>query len=78
MPTVLIWKGFRFYFFSNEGDEPPHIHIDKEGCSAKFWLQPVKLAKNRGFRHNELNLIERKVQDDHTQFIHAWNDFFNS
>lgn len=31
MPTVLRWKGYRFYFFSNEGSEPPHIHIDKDG-----------------------------------------------
>jgi Domain of unknown function (DUF4160) len=36
MPTVLRGNGYRFYFFSNEGYEPPHIHVDKESNSAKF------------------------------------------
>lgn len=48
MPTILRWNGYRFYFFSNEGAEPPHIHIDKAGNSAKYWLQPVALARNIG------------------------------
>ena len=38
MPTVLRWNGYRFYFFSNEGSEPPHIHVDKAGHTAKYWL----------------------------------------
>jgi hypothetical protein len=49
MPTVLRWNGYRFYFFSNEGAEPPHIHIDKAGSTAKYWLQPVALARNVGY-----------------------------
>lgn len=50
MPTVLRWNGYRFYFFSNEGSEPPHIHIDKRGNTAKYWLNPVALAQNTGSR----------------------------
>jgi hypothetical protein len=48
MPTVLRWDGYRFYFFSNERNEPPHMHVDKGGRSAKFWLLPVGLARNFG------------------------------
>ena len=48
MPTVLRWAGYRFDFFSNEGYEPPHIHVDKAGNSVKFWLVPVRLARNSG------------------------------
>jgi hypothetical protein len=49
MPTVLRWNGYRFYFFSNEGSEPPHIHVDKGGNSVKYWLEPVSMARNFGF-----------------------------
>ncbi|WP_422447088.1 DUF4160 domain-containing protein [Thermoanaerobacterium sp. DL9XJH110] len=27
MPTVLKEGKYRFFFFSNEGTEPPHIHV---------------------------------------------------
>ena len=50
MPTVLRWDGYRFYFYSHEGAEPPHIHIDKAGSSAKFWLDPGALARSFGFQ----------------------------
>jgi len=49
MPTVLRWEGFRFYFYSHEPNEPPHIHVDGGGASAKFWLRPLALARNHGF-----------------------------
>ncbi|MCI0405089.1 MAG: DUF4160 domain-containing protein, partial [candidate division Zixibacteria bacterium] len=44
MPTVARIKGFRFFFFSNEGHEPPHIHVEHGDKYAKFWLEPVELA----------------------------------
>jgi hypothetical protein len=38
VPTAvsrLVRKsGFRFFFFSREGDEPPHIHVE-QGCPAR-------------------------------------------
>lgn len=48
MPTVLRIGPFRFHFYSNEKGEPPHIHVDFEDGDAKFWLEPVALARNRG------------------------------
>ena len=41
MPTVLRISGFRFFFYSLEGSEPPHIHVEHGGSVAKFWLNPV-------------------------------------
>jgi len=76
MPTVLRWNGYRFYFFSNEGDEPPHIHIDKAGNTAKFWLNPQRLARNIGFAAREVAEIEAKVREQHAQFLEAWNEYF--
>ncbi|MGI0479290.1 DUF4160 domain-containing protein [Geminocystis sp. CENA526] len=42
IPTVLRYKGYRFY--SHEPNEPPHIHVDKDNLSAKFWLSPIFLS----------------------------------
>lgn len=46
MPTAHREGPYRFYFFSNEQGEPPHVHVDREGFSAKFWLDPITLARN--------------------------------
>jgi hypothetical protein len=63
MPTVLRIKGYRFFFFSLEGNEPPHVHIESAERVAKFWLRPVALAKWRGFRRSELSEIRRLVEE---------------
>ncbi len=78
MPTVLRWHGYRFHFFSNEGSEPPHIHIEKDGAEAKFWLEPVSLARNVGFSAREIGVLERKVSDEAASFQTAWNEYFNN
>ena len=57
MPTVLRIKGYRFFFFTREGHEPPHIHVDQAERYAKYWLTPVSLARSRGFRSPELSEI---------------------
>jgi hypothetical protein len=44
MPTVLRLSGFRFFFYSLEGSEPSHIHVEHGDSVAKFWLNPVELA----------------------------------
>jgi hypothetical protein len=49
MPTVLRIGRFRFYFFSNEREAPPHIHVKAAEDEAKFWLEPIELASNFGF-----------------------------
>ncbi len=76
MPTIFRWNGYRFYFFSNEGHEPPHVHIDKAGRSCKFWLDPVRLALNRGYADHEINEIRAKVTECEAQFVDAWNGYF--
>lgn len=55
MPTVLRLLGFRFFFYSNEGNEPPHIDVEKGDASAKFWLNDVELAESFGFNAKEIN-----------------------
>jgi hypothetical protein len=76
MPTVLKYKSYRFYFFSHENNEPVHIHVDREKYSAKFWIEPVRLARNLGFSANELNKLFKIVIDNKELFREYWYDFF--
>ncbi len=62
MPTLLRMKGYRFFVFSNEGNEPAHIHVTKDGNVAKFWLGPVCLASSRGFRSREMREIREMCE----------------
>ena len=78
MPTVLRIGAYRFYFYSHEPNEPPHIHIDRDNLSAKFWLKPVALAKNIGFRGKELRKLESLVQENQTKLVEAWNGYFSN
>ena len=76
MPTVLRIGAFKFYFYSHEPNEPPHIHIDRDGYSAKFWLEPVRLAKNIGFSPQELRKLDRLVRENKTKILEAWYEYF--
>lgn len=76
MPTVLRIGRFRFYFFSNERNEPPHIHVKAAEDQAKFWLNPTQLASSHGFSSRELNELERLVEQNEPVFLEAWNEYF--
>jgi hypothetical protein len=77
MPTLLRVSGYRFYFYSHEPNEPPHIHIDKSGASAKYWLENVSLARNLGYSSRELRLLHDLVLKHRTEFLEAWNEYFD-
>ena len=59
-----------------EGREPPHIHVAHAGRYAKFWLEPVNLADNRGFRSHELTEIRRIILEKRQFFLEKWNGYF--
>ncbi|MGZ8899728.1 MAG: DUF4160 domain-containing protein [Limisphaerales bacterium] len=63
---------YRFHFYSREGNEPPHIHVEREDLEAKFWLRPVALASNHGFAGTELARIERLVDENCQTLIDAY------
>jgi len=77
MPTVLRVGRYRFVFFSNENNEPPHIHAKAESDQAKFWLDPIKLAANYGFKAHELNEIEGIIREHRKELLEAWHEHFN-
>jgi hypothetical protein len=61
MPTVLRSNAVRFFFYSQENNEPPHIHVEVSERTAKFWLDPVQLARSNGFRPQELTRLRALV-----------------
>jgi hypothetical protein len=72
MPVVLRIKGYRFWFYEADLDEPPHVHVGKENKEAKYWMTPVALARSRGFRDHELNEIKRIVIEYQDDILEAW------
>ena len=78
MPTILRIGPFRFFFYSNELGEPPHIHIQRDRMLAKFWLTPVRLASSTRFPPHDLRKLELLVTENKDTFMEAWNEYFSS
>ncbi|MEW6586262.1 MAG: DUF4160 domain-containing protein [Nitrospirota bacterium] len=79
MPTIFRYRGYRFFFFSNEGYEPKHIHVRKNAETAKFWLEPeVILAYSYEMSPSELTEIEGIIREKKETFREAWNVYFGS
>lgn len=79
MPVVLRYRGYRFFFYSNEGSprEPLHIHVEKNGNEAKFWLQPgIALADSEGFDRRTLRELEHVVLENRALIEDRWNEHF--
>ena len=77
MPTVLRVGRFRFFFFSNEGQEPAHIHVKAGDDEAKFWLDPVELVVNYGFNGRELSQLRGVIEQHRIELLEAWNEHFS-
>lgn len=76
MPTALRVKGFRFFFFSLENNEPPHIHVEHGNKIGKFWLEPINLASSSGFRSHELKKVRALVIEHRAEFLEKWYEHF--
>ena len=76
MPTVARIKGFRFFFFSNEAKEPVHIHVESDDKYAKFWMEPVYLAKSVGYSAKELRELRNLITENADAFKRSWNEYF--
>ena len=76
MPTVMRIGSFRFYFYSHEPNEPPHIHVDQGDATIKVWLDSGEVAKSRGFRAHEINDILKLVANHRDALTEAWHEYF--
>ncbi|QGM96752.1 DUF4160 domain-containing protein [Methylocystis parvus] len=78
MPVVFRHDGYKFFFYSNEGDprEPVHIHVRKGEAVAKFWIGPVNLAASDGFDAKTLRLLARLIEERSVLIERTWHDYF--
>ena len=76
MPTVFRKDGYRFFFYSEEGAEPIHIHVAYSGYRAKFWLQPdVILASNIGLKASEIKKAKMLIQENILLIEEKWDEY---
>lgn len=77
MPTVLFQNGFRFFFYSNENNEPAHIHIRKGNGEGKIWLEPaLQIAWMSEFTAQEEKVIWQITIENEQLFKTKWNEYF--
>jgi hypothetical protein len=77
MPTVLKIDGFRLFFYSDEGNEPVHIHVQYQSATAKFWItSEVIVANNFGMRASDLSKAAKIVEKNKSLIKDKWNEYF--
>lgn len=77
MPTVLRVGPYSFGFFSADRTEPPHVHVTRDRCEAKFWIDPlVEFESNVGFASHELRTISQLVAEHRDYFLEQWHERF--
>jgi hypothetical protein len=76
MPTALRHGPYRFFFYAGDGNEPPHIHVERDDSEVKFWLDPVRLERSQGFGRKEINAIRALVRQYQQQLLESWHEFF--
>ena len=76
MPRSFTEGPYRFFFYSNDREEPMHVHVRRDRNVAKFWLDPVRLERSGGFCPAELRVIERIVRTNQVRLMEEWNGHF--
>ncbi len=76
MPTILTKNGFRLFFYSQEGNEPIHVHVAYAGNIAKFWLKPdVVLATNIGLKTQEIKKAKDIINGHLSLIEEKWDEY---
>lgn len=74
MPTCLRDGPYRFFFYSFDCAEPMHVHVQRDRYEAKFWMEPIELAFNHGFRGHEMRRIERIIRSNRKVIRQKWHE----
>ena len=77
MPTVFRSGPYRFFFYSADSVEPPHVHVERDEKIAKFWLTPVRLQDSGGFGRVELVRLEGIVDENAQALLRSWHESFS-
>lgn len=75
MPTIFRKDGFRYFFYSNEGNEPPHVHVCGKGGEMKIWLDPLKVASVFSMSAREQRQVLALTLEQRLFFLEKWNEF---
>ncbi|MCP3980385.1 MAG: DUF4160 domain-containing protein [bacterium] len=78
MPTILRSGPYRIFFYSGDRVEPPHVHVERDEKTAKFWLKPIRLQSSRGFTRLELAKLQRIIDEHAELLLRSWDEFFSS
>lgn len=83
MPNLFQIKGYHIYFWSNENDEPLHIHISEGQPSknaTKVWLTSkggtIVANNNSKIPQNKLNDLLEAVQAQFFYICQRWMSAF--
>ena len=77
MPTVLRSGPYRFLVYSSDAEEPPHVHVERDEDSTKFWLSPVRLQSSGGFKPAEVRRIQQLIERHREALLRSWDAYFN-
>ena len=77
MPTIFRQKGFRFFFYSNEGFEPCHVHVIGQGGEAKFWIPSCQLAWSYNLNASQLRIILNIIKQNKHIVEEKWDEYFS-
>jgi hypothetical protein len=82
MPKALLdFMGYSFFFWSNENNEPIHIHVSKgrpSEISSKFWIgREVIMEHNKAqIKRNDLRRIKAYIEANKNDIIASWVHHF--
>ena len=66
------------FFYSADHVEPPHVHVQRDDASAKFWLDPVRLERSKVFSALEIRPIEAMIEENNESLRRAWHEYFRN
>ncbi|HRE41993.1 MAG TPA: DUF4160 domain-containing protein [Ignavibacteria bacterium] len=80
MPEVFRKNGWRFFFYSNEGNEPIHIHCQNSEKTCKFFidikLKELYLADSKNVSNSDISKVKKMIIDNLDVIILKWNEHF--
>jgi len=74
MPTILYSGPYRFFFYSLDCREPPHVHVERDENVAKIWLTPIRIQTTGGFKRSEINRILRLAEEKIEELMRGWHE----
>lgn len=78
VPEIFRKLGFVFFFYTNEGQEPMHVHVRKAGGFAKFWVEPVDLDFSQGMKISDIKKAEELIFEHINLIKQKWYEVHGS